>query len=279
MLLYGTIILHFNCSLSHAPLYGKLFRSRNANYSSYNTLRIWKSREKRISRFNGTDGSERMRYSCGTNYAVLRSSGNQIYFHYHVKIREFCPARNARTRVSYSLWYASWVFGIRIFAVPHSCSFSLARGGRFCARIVIANSPSPIVIIGYKWASRQEWFLVPRLTVRHLRIFLAEVMIISIRRLSTIHHMLIYMLIRTAHLSITALIYNYIRLWNALFTTRRSKCIFTRFEMLFECAKHFECNTCLLDAIASRVAKYFFILNKHIFTYPKYIDMLFSIFL
>lgn len=155
----------------------------------------------------------------------------------------------------------------------------LREEGVFRARIVIANSPSPIVIIGYKWASRQEWFLVPRLTVRHLRIFLAEVMIISIRRLSTIHHMLIYMLIRTAHLSITALIYNYIRLWNALFTTCRSKCIFTRFEMLFECAKHFECNTCLLDAIASRVAKYFFILNKHIFTYLKYIDMLFSIFL
>lgn len=87
-------------------------------------------------------------------------------------------------------------------------------------------------------------------------------MIISIRRLSTIHYVLIYMLIRTTHLPITALIYNYIHLWNALFTTYRSKCILTRFRMLFECAKHFECNTCLLNAIASHVKKkYFFCLT------------------
>lgn len=68
------------------------------------------------------------------------------------------------------------------------------------------------------------------------------------------------MLIRTAHLSITALIYNYIRLWNALFTTHRSTQVyFTCFEIFFECAKHFECNMCLLDATASRVKKYFFL--------------------
>lgn len=56
-------------------------------------------------------------------------------------------------------------------------------------------------------------------------------MIIDPDGFSTIHRMLIYMLIRTVHLSITTLpIRNYVHLWNAIFITYHIQRIFIRFK-------------------------------------------------
>lgn len=147
-LLYGTIILHFKCPLSHAPPWRALpIAVRVIRVASCaRTLCMWKSREKRRvpSRPRGTERDPCMVFMRG-NYAVLRSHDNRIYSH---KICEVCSARNAH--VSHSLWYTSWAYRHAHISQCRILVFSCLRGGVFTRAsllpILFLRSLSPVQV-------------------------------------------------------------------------------------------------------------------------------------
>lgn len=142
--------------------HGELFRSRRC-YTNYFALArrlcMWKSREKAAFRGqrwrrDGYEGEAGCIVFMRTNYTVLRSSGNQIYS--YAEIRKFCfPSCEVRARtftfpLTHKLGvyrHSVYIFQCRVLARPAYLSI-LCEEAFFIRSYVIANSLSPIVIIG-----------------------------------------------------------------------------------------------------------------------------------
>lgn len=188
--------------------HGALFRSRCViRTASLVYIMHVKIARKRHVATGRKKGGERVWYSCVpiTCYIIRCYTllDNRIYSY---EICGFCSVQKAR--VSHSLWCTSWAYRHAHISQCRISRLSLASGGslRFYTGIVIANSLSSIVIADTsERLDKNDFSRAARSTVRHLRIFLTEVVIIDPDGFSTIHRMLIYMLIRTVDLSITTL--------------------------------------------------------------------------
>jgi len=113
-------------------------------------------------------------YSC---VPIIRRYALPVIRFIRMKFANFVPRKTRTFRIPFDT-HKFDVSARAYFPMPHSRLFLACTRRRFHARIIITNSLSPIVIVGTsKRLDKNDFSL--RSTVSHLRIFLAEVVIID----------------------------------------------------------------------------------------------------